>query len=229
MSMTDVPEVRRAIYQWSNSSNRGEPLDFPNWRQRLGYQQTWLLTTAADRAQIMQRFLSAMWNDQVVLVGSRESPLEVQVQVTREESVRLVLRMEPFGQVSPWTGLLRAYEEWVIADGDELRQEVCARFMEMRPAGLHTDSTTGPSPLYTWFVEELCPAQIRILETLGPGALEEDGNRMRDALDFWRETVPAALGAPFRISPYVEGARSRMSDLRSLAGRESWAEGDQPL
>ena len=77
----------------------GAVKDYLPWRQRLGYDFTWLLTTEEQRVSILQRLLIAMRNGQVdVLAGTDERPAEIAIRasaVPGSSAARLELPAAP--------------------------------------------------------------------------------------------------------------------------------------
>jgi hypothetical protein len=170
------------------------------WRQRLGYDFTWLLTTEEQRVSILQRLLIAMRNDQVdVLKGiSNEQPTEIAIRasaIPRSSAARLELPLRPWSGTSPWADLLHAYEESVFA-GDELnRQKLYAAIMEVLPLlDEATGRPAGPSDVYKAFLR-VHQDEVAALEALlNSGKLDPDHRlRVEGLLGFWSQTVPAAL------------------------------------
>jgi hypothetical protein len=196
MSITEVPEVREILRHWSDALRVIEPQDFLSWRQRLSYNFRWLATTEDDRVNIMHRLLCAMWNDQITLAGPRDSPEKISVRLPGDRPVSMELELRPYGNASSWASLLRAYEEWTLADGDQIRQDFCRRLMSTRPEGIER-ALRPASDLYQWFVGELRPAQAESLRVAAHAA--PDGTRawLEELQQFWAGTVTGAMLMPF--------------------------------
>ena len=75
------------------------------------------------------------------------------------------LKLHAYGRASSWASLLRAYEEWTLADGDQIRQDFCQKLMTTLPHGLNGDYHE-PSDLYEWFIDELRPSQVELLRSM---------------------------------------------------------------
>ncbi|MEV8153410.1 tubulin-like doman-containing protein [Streptomyces fradiae] len=212
MSLTDVSEVRGLLKQWSEAREAGRSDDFLPWRQRLGYQDDWLVSTEEDRQHILHRVLCAMWNGLVGHDGDAASPDVVRIRLQRGESATMALRVEPFdGQLSSWAGLLRAYERTALLEEESIIGAFCDRLMNMQPAGLGTTPAT-PSPLFLRFVEEFAPRELARLDELAERWGPEEW--LDPVRDFWTTTLPGALDRPFE----TEGKSSARS-LRTLYER----------
>jgi len=209
MSVTEVPELREILRHWSDALHDEQPQDFLRWRQRLGYQFRWLATTEDDRVNIMHRLLCAMWNEQIEVIGQRESPRGIVVSLHGERPVEMELRLDPFGRASSWVSLLRAYEEWTFADGDQIRLDFCKTLMQTLPQGIR-NRPRKPSGLYTWFVDDLRRDQEKLLRAMLSAMAPSARSWVRELLVFWAKTVPAALNMPFH-----NVAHGSLGDLRS--------------
>jgi len=191
MSVTEVSELREVLRHWSGAVRNEQPTDYLRWRQRLGYDFGYLLTTADHRVRILQRFLCALWNNQVTAVdGDPDSPVKVRVQLGNEDSVAMLLPLTPYGGASSWGSLVRAYEEWTLGDGEQIRLDYGARLMSTLPQGLDANPV-APSKLYLRFLE-LAEDQVALLER------QPADNYYAGLLhEFWSKTLPAALDLRF--------------------------------
>lgn len=199
LGVTDIPEAREVMSLWADALREGDVNDALRWRQRLGYDYAWLLTTEPQRVNILQRLLIALRNGQVkVLSGEDKWPRQIAIQaspVPDSNAARLELPLYPWDEASPWADLLHAYEESILA-GDEInRQAMYSRLMQAKPA---VDPDTGkpaePSPLYQDFLT-VAAEEVQKLEALiaRPDALDtEQRLRVEGLLGFWTKTVPAA-------------------------------------
>lgn len=212
MSLTDISEVRGLLKLWSEAREAGRSDDFLPWRQRLGYQDDWLVSTEEDRQHILHRVLCAMWNGLVGHEGAAASPDVVRIRLQRGESATMALRVEPFdGQLSSWAGLLRAYERTALLEEESIIGVFCDRLMHMQPAGLST-APVAPSPLFLDLVEEIAPRELARVEELTARWGPEEW--LEPVRHFWAETLPGALGRSFE----TEGKSSSRS-LRDLYER----------
>ncbi|GAA1934042.1 tubulin-like doman-containing protein [Kitasatospora viridis] len=201
MSLTQVPEAREVLRQWAIAKDSERSEDVLRWRQRLGHQDDWLISTETDRQAILHRLLCALWNGQVdVLEGTEESPERIRVRLFPEDGpdtpgVWLRLGSYPDG-ISSWAELLRVYERWTVLDGERNVQFFCQELMTAQPVDLNR-SGSKPHPLFVKLVEEIAPHQLRLLAE----RRERDGARIdgwvEPLLQFWRETLPAALDLRF--------------------------------
>jgi tubulin-like protein len=223
MGITEVSEIRQILRRWADALVREEPQDFMRWRQRLSYDYRWLATTEADRVNIMHHLLCAMWNGQVTVVGpKRDSPYGIRVKLSDTQRLQMELRLDPYGRASSWSNLLRSYEEWTFGASGRITQDFCQQLMQNRPDGL-AHGGSRPAELYTWFVDELVPAQVKVLEGLMRNAPADSWPWVRDLRDFWKFTVPAAITAPFQNIP--QSLYGNLQAFREAA--DGWDDGPE--
>jgi hypothetical protein len=201
MSLTQVPEARKVLRQWARAKDNEQAQDVLRWRQRLGYQDDWMVSGEEDRRVILHRLLCCMWNGQVDVVdGENASPERVRLRLHPETGPQVPgvrLRLGDFpGGVSSWAELLRAYERWTVLDDERTVEDYCRELMGTQPTGL-TRSGSHPHPLFTELVEKIAPRQLDLLAK----RRERDGRRVegwvRPLWEFWAETLPAALDTEF--------------------------------
>lgn len=202
MSLTQVPEARKVLRQWTRAKESEQAQDVLRWRQRLGYRDNWMVSTEEDRCTILHRLLCSLWNGQVDVVdGDPASPERVRLRLFPEEGahvpgVRLRLGIYPDG-VSSWAELLRSYERWSVLDDERIVEEYCGVLMtQAQPLGLAT-SGSEPHPLFVDLVEKIAPRQLELLadrRRRGGGRVE---GWVRPLWEFWAETLPAALDMEF--------------------------------
>jgi hypothetical protein len=239
MGITEVPEIRTILSRWSDALVRDNPQDFMRWRQRLGYDYRWAATTESDRVKILHHILCAMWNGQIGVYGDRESPIGIAVQLPEGQRLRMELRLDRFGAASSWSTLLRAYEDWTFAESGQINQDFCKQLMRTRPVGL-SQGGSRPSPLYSWFLDDLAPQQIALLDTMARTATVDNGRWIENLRDFWASTLPAACGMAFEGALPTHAPNLRQlrgdddlrqlrgeGDLRQLRGDTDTATGDE--
>jgi hypothetical protein len=215
LGIMDIPEARRVMALWAEALRRGSAKDHLRWRQRLGYDFTWLLTTEEQRVSILQRLLIAMRNGQVdVLTGTDERPVEIVIRASAmpgSSAARLELPLQSWSGTSPWADLLHAYEESVFA-GDELnRQELYAAIMEVQPLRDRTGNPAGSSDLYKAFLRVQQDEITALGGLLASGTLQADHQlQVESLLYFWSRTVPAAL------TKRIEGFNDLANTLEAL-------------
>jgi len=200
LGIMDIPEARQVMALWAEALRRRAVKDNLRWRQRLGYDFTWLLTTEEQRVSILQRLLIAMRNGQVdVLEGiSNEKPTEIAIRASAipgSSAARLELPLRAWSGTSPWADMLHAYEESVFA-GDELnRQELYAAIMEVLPLlDAATGRPAGPSDVYKAFLRVQQDEIATLGAMLSGGKLDPDHRLQVEGLHgFWSQTVPGAL------------------------------------
>ncbi|MFD3534375.1 tubulin-like doman-containing protein [Streptomyces sp. NPDC058664] len=217
MNLTDISEVRGVLGLWAEARDAAGEDDFLHWRQRLGYQDDWLVSTEHDRQRILHRLLCAMWNGHVDAEGPAGSPRVVRIRLQDGESATMSLRLEGFdGSLSSWAGLLRAYERWALLDEGQIIEQFCERLMQALPKGL-AQVPAAPSPLFTHFVEQVAPRQLALIDGLvaeyGEYG-EADTEWLAPLRHFWEVTYPGALDMRF-----PRAARATRSTLRALYER----------
>ncbi|MFE2559605.1 tubulin-like doman-containing protein [Streptomyces sp. NPDC059352] len=217
MNLTDISEVRNVLSLWSEARDSAGEDDFLHWRQRLGYQDDWLVATEQDRQRIMHRLLCAMWNGNIDTEGPEESPHLVRIRLQEGESATMSLRLEDFdGSLSSWAGMLRAYERWALLDEGQIIEVFCERLMRTLPKGL-AQVPAPPSPLFTHFVEHVAPRQLVLLDRLEAEYAQygdTDIEWLAPLRHFWEVTYPGALNMRFPAS-----SRATRSTLRALFDR----------
>ena len=201
MSITEVNELREILRQLADALHDEQPQDFLAWRQRLSYDFRWLATTEQDRVNIMQRLLSAMWNDQVKIFGDPRSPDSIEVSLPGDRPLSMKLRLEPYGRASSWASLPRAYEEWTFESGDQIRQDFCRKLMTTVPHSLRSPFKES-SELYQWFIDTLAPSQVELLQAMMQTETTATRGWVRQLHDFWAVTLPAALRTRFSESEH---------------------------
>ncbi|MFE2755294.1 tubulin-like doman-containing protein [Actinosynnema sp. NPDC059335] len=215
MSVTEVPELREVLRTWSDAQRRPQDQDFLKWRQRTGYDFSYLATTEEHRVLILHRLLCAMWNGQVTTEGDPESPTAIQVRLGGPDDVSMRLHLTDYFRMSSWASVLGAYEEWTLTDDEDIRRDFGARLMASLPDRLD-ETPSMPSDLYR-VVVDLARKQAAAL----PAALERLGKagagRAQQLREFWTSTFPAALDLPFRgVTSPVQGT---LRDLEEWVGR----------
>jgi hypothetical protein len=215
MAVTEVPELREVLRSWAGAVKREEPQDYLRWRQRLGYDFGYLITSEEHRQRILHRFLCALWNGQVVAHGPDvASPERLDVRLSVENAASMGLALSPFGSASSWGSLLRSYEEWTIVDDQLIRREFCEQLMQTLPAGIET-SPRLPSDLYQ-MVRGMADEQTALLDSMVGRVPSAGGGYLGLLRSFWAETLPAALDLPFvGVSHPVAGS---LRELESVLG-----------
>ncbi|MEI7034408.1 tubulin-like doman-containing protein [Streptomyces pratensis] len=201
MSLTQVPEARKVLRQWARAKDDEQAHDVLRWRQRLGFEDDWMVSGEEDRRVILHRLLCCMWNGQVdVLEGDTASPSRVRLRLFPEEGASVPgvrLRLGDFpGGISSWSELLRSYERWTVLDDERTVEDYCRKLMSAQPLGL-ARSGASPHPMFVELVERIAPRQLELLAE----RRERDGRRVdgwiRPLWEFWAVTLPAALDREF--------------------------------
>ncbi|MFJ9529058.1 SAV_2336 N-terminal domain-related protein [Streptomyces cyaneofuscatus] len=202
MALTEVPEARNVLRQWARAKDDEQAQDVLRWRQRLGYEDDWMISSEEDRRTILHRLLCCMWNGQVdVLDGDTASPSRVRLRLFPEEGASIPgvrLRLGDFpGGISSWSELLRAYEHWTVLDDRRTVENYCSLLLSAEPLGL-TRAVTAPHPMFVELVEHIAPRQLRLLRNLRNHTDGRERTRIRPLWEFWARTLPAALDVEFR-------------------------------
>ncbi|GAA0356285.1 tubulin-like doman-containing protein [Streptomyces blastmyceticus] len=201
MSLAQVPEARKVLRQWTRAEDSEQAQDVLRWRQRLGFRDSWTVSSAEDRRTILHRLLCCMWNGQVdVLDGAPASPGRIRLRLfpeTGDEVPGVRLRLADFpGGVSSWAELLRSYERWIVLDDERAVEDHCAILMAVQPLGLTGDGSE-PHPLFVELVEKTAPRQLELLRERRERGGEQVAGWVRPLWEFWAETLPAALDVEF--------------------------------
>ena len=216
MAVTEVREVREVLRHWSDAVRAAQQPDFLRWRQRLGFDFGYLVTTAEHRVAILHRLLCAMWNGQVAIPddSSPQSPRAITIRLV-SGGAAMTLPLTSYDGTSSWSSVIRAYEEWSIADDEQIRRDFSAQLMTTVPAGL--ESTPAPAAsLYRTVLEVAEGEMVRIREASRRMPPESRPQAM-SRYDFWAETLPAAVLQPF------EGVNSPVrANLKELNEVGDW-------
>jgi hypothetical protein len=192
MGLTEVGEVCDVLRRWAGALAAPQPTDKLPWRQRVGYNFSYLATNEEERTEILHHMLCALWNGRgSVLQGTALSPDEISITF---QPVAMQLPLQPLGQASSWGSLLYAYERWAL-DDSQVRRLFCEQLMRELPEGLN-GTPQRPDLLYR-AIRQVAHDQIELLDDMiarqKPGQ-SASAARMRA---FWAETLPAALDRPF--------------------------------
>ncbi|MEV0697261.1 tubulin-like doman-containing protein [Saccharopolyspora sp. NPDC050389] len=210
MGITEVPEVRESVQLAAEARRYERADDRLSWRQRLGRAPGYVISTPTDRALILQSFLNAMWSGNVAVdpPGQDRSPQRIRVHTGHADAPPLALELTPFRELSSWGSLLQAYEEWVLGNGSGTNRALAAALIAIKPRNVDRDPSP-PSPLFTAF-QQLPEKEAQLLDEIrnrpGIGA----GEQLDLIEEFWTQTLPAAMGMPFR------GVQAPFANLRDM-------------
>ncbi|MFH9263731.1 SAV_2336 N-terminal domain-related protein [Streptomyces sp. NPDC017546] len=222
MSLTEVPEARKVLRQWARAQDDEQAHDVLRWRQRLGFEDDWMVSSEEDQRTILHRLLCCMWNGQVdILDGDTASPSRVRLRLFPEKGagvpgLRLRLRDFP-GGISSWSELLRSYERWTVLDDERTVEDYCRMLMSARPLGLGRLGSE-PHPLFLELVERVAPDQLGVLEEHRAFGGRRDIDWIQPLYKFWAETLPAALDMEFSDQRAIQPTLRALLEHRGLRG-----------
>lgn len=229
MNLTDISEVRSVLKLWAEARDSAGEDDFLHWRQRLGYQDDWLVSTEEDRQRILHRLLNAMWNGNIRIQGPADSPDLVRIRLQEGDGATMSLRLEGFdGALSSWAGLLRGYEQSALLDEGQIVEVFCERLMRSLPRGL-THVPADPSPLFVHLIEKVVPRQVVLIDQLSAEYDERDAQWLAPLRHFWTETFPAAMnrrfsGAGHPVRPSLQALFDRYVQTQAQAQAQTQAQ-----
>jgi hypothetical protein len=194
---TSVDEYRDLLRAWSGAIDTPRDEDALPWRQRLGFDSRWVALSDADRPRVLLPILNALWDGSIEIVeGTAADPERIRIhQAEAPDAPPLELTLRPYGDLSRWTNVLRAYERYAIQSGTGITLE-CEQLMKRGAPTGAADKPAPPSDAYREF-RHMVEAQKRLAdETMGRVA-DEAKAVARQARDFWHVEVPAALATEF--------------------------------
>lgn len=197
LAATDVEEFRRLMQTWGDALDNPRAGDKLPWRQRLGYDARWIALSRDDRTRIMLSFLNALWDGSVeILGGTPESPEKLRIsQFDAPGAPPIELELKPWGKLSRWSTLLRAYERYTLSEDTTAEERAAQLIRRVAPTGI-TDDPGKPSPLYETLIE-LIPEQQRLASQVYEQIADAAKGQAMQVLEFWTETVPEARAHEF--------------------------------
>ncbi len=229
MSLTQVPEARKVLRQWARAKDSEQARDVLRWRQRLGYRDSWMVSSEEDRRVILHRLLlhverpGRRGGRRPGVAGAAEAAA-VPEKGAHVPGVRLRLGDFPAGcRAGP---LLRSYERWTVLDDERTVEDYCRELMGAQPLGL-ARSASEPHPLFVELVEKTAPRQLELLADRRERGGERVEGWVRPLWEFWAKTLPAALDTEFgdqravADAAHAAGARTRRNSPRRASARRS--------
>ncbi|RKT55393.1 tubulin-like doman-containing protein [Saccharothrix australiensis] len=210
MSVTEVPELREVLRTWADAQRRPMDHDFLKWRQRTGYDYSYLATAEEHRVLILHRLLCALWNGQVQVEGDPESPTAIVVRLGGHDEVSMRLGLTDYFRMSSWASVLSAYEEWTLTDDEGIRRDFGARLMTVLPHRVD-ETPNPPSDLYRTVVK-LARDQAASINAALSGLGKAGASRAAQLRAFWTGTFPAALDLPFRANAPVQASLRELEE-----------------
>ncbi|MEU4619990.1 tubulin-like doman-containing protein [Actinoplanes sp. NPDC023801] len=195
MGVTEVPEVRRVVKQWTEAQRRPRPQDYLAWRRRLKPDDGYYLMGREDRRYVLHHLLCAAWDGRIAVArGDMGSPDRIVIRAGAEEAATMTLDLFPLGAFSSWASVLQAYEPWILNDDDRGRHDLAAKLMTYSPED--ADRTLRlPDPSFTALVDLVEPETKKLREAEQNRALSRDP-QLAVVREFWLETMPEALSVP---------------------------------
>ncbi|MFL6118860.1 tubulin-like doman-containing protein [Actinophytocola sp.] len=195
MGLTEVPEVQKILMHWADAVAEGRKNDFLQWRQRTGYRFGYLAATGEDRARILHHILCAAWNGSIRFTGDINSPKSINL-FLGDSSINMQLELTQYARLSSWGSLIAEYERWVLADGEQIRQDFCDRLMDIKPIGL-TGDLVPPSGLFRALVA-LADVERKETDKLLAENRASGRRRLVSVHEYWAETFQEAMTLSFR-------------------------------
>jgi hypothetical protein len=197
LAATDVEEFRHLLQVWGDALDNPRAGDKLPWRQRLGYDARWIVLSHDDRIRIMLSFLNALWDGSVeVLAGEPESPERIRIsQFDAPGAPPIELDLKPWGKLSRWSTLLRAYERFTLSDDPTAEQRAAQLIKRAAPNGI-TDDPGQPSKLYRTFID-IMPHQATLSGEAYEKIADAAKGQAMQVKEFWTEIVPEALEHEF--------------------------------
>ncbi|MEU5691821.1 SAV_2336 N-terminal domain-related protein [Actinosynnema sp. NPDC020468] len=135
------PEARALLREWRRARRTPKPADFLPWRRRFTEERH--LFTRAEQVGLVHRFLCAAWKGQV----TADDPHVPRVVTYSPPRLPTTMRLHLDGS---WSGLVEAYEDWLVAGHTPNRFELGACLLETVVDG---SVDPVPAPLFTAMLE----------------------------------------------------------------------------
>jgi hypothetical protein len=192
LAATDIEEFRHLMQVWGDALDTPRAGDKLQWRQRLGYDARWIALSHDDRTRIMLSFLNALWDGSVeVFAGSPESPEKIRItQYDAPGAPPIELELKPWGKLSRWSTILRAYERYTLSDDTAAEERAAQLIKRVAPHGI-TDDPGKPAALYEAFMAQV-PVQAELAREAFDQIADAAKGQAMQVLEFWTETVPEA-------------------------------------
>lgn len=194
----DLNEPKALVKLWSEALQNPSPGDKLAWRQRMGFDQQWLMMAEDDRERFWVQILNNALGGLVsISYGTPERPKLIRIRHPEDEGQFFELPLVGRNGFGGWTDAPSSYERLVL-DADQTTIELCAQFMRFVPRvftqGVMPDSLPD---LYTRLLN--VPAQ-----ELKHGKLILDDDDVDDltkrltasTMSMWEETFTNSLKEP---------------------------------
>lgn len=213
-SATSVGEYRELMAVRAEALAKPKLGDQLPWRQRLGYDPTWLVLRPDERARVLFAFLNALYDGSIQVVsGTAEQPDVVHLHQAEAPSAGpMELQFRPArGGGSSWSDIVCAYERYALS-GDQEALARCGALLARRGP-----TQTEPSELYRSFMA-MRAKQSSLAEALATKiSTERDRKATAPPLEyeFWMHILPAAM----TIETSVEKTHTQLADMLIVEAR----------
>ena len=194
----DLDEPKALVKLWSEALQNPAEGDKLAWRQRMGFDQQWLMMSEDDRTRFWIQMLNNTLAGLVsISEGTPERPKLITIRHPEDPGQHFELPVVARNGFSGWTDAPGAYERLVL-DAGQATLELCAQFMRFTPEvfidGVEPDSLPE---LYMQLLD--VPAQeIKHGQTiLGDGDVDDVTKRLtQSTMGMWDETFGKSLMEP---------------------------------
>ncbi|WP_328475430.1 tubulin-like doman-containing protein [Actinoplanes sp. NBC_00393] len=199
MGVTEVPEVRRVVKQFTEAQRMPRPHDYLTWRRRLRPDSGYRLMAREDRGYVLHHLLCLAWDGRIdVRAGEMGSPERIEIHVGARQAATMTLDLSALGALSSWPSMLQAYEQWILNDDDSGRRDLAAKLTSYSPFDAGT-APQRPHQLFATLVDLIDTETKKLKEAEQTRVLSRDP-QLGVIREFWLETMPAALSMPVGTS-----------------------------
>lgn len=194
----DLDEPKSLVKLWSEALQNPSEGDKLAWRQRMGFDQQWLMMSEDDRTRFWIQMLNCALAGLVsVSDGTPERPKLITIRHPEDPGQHFELPVVARNGFGGWTDAPGAYERLVL-DANQATLELCTQFMRFTPE-VFVDSVEPDSlpELYTQLLDvpsqEIKHGQM----ILGDGDVDDVTKRLTGAtMRMWEETFVKSLSEP---------------------------------
>ena len=194
----DLDEPKGLVKLWSEALQNPAEGDKLAWRQRMGFDQQWLMMSEDDRKrfwiQILNNALSGLVS---VTEGTTDRPKELQIRHPDDAGQHISLPVVARNGFSGWTDAPGAYER-LILEADQATLELCAQFMRHIPdVFINSEDPDTIPDLYTALLEVPARELAHGTSVLGDGDVDDVTKRLIEStMGMWQRTFVDSLNEP---------------------------------